>query len=230
MDGLIRAHEVTKVYNARRPDEVRAVDGISLDVVRGEVVVLKGPSGSGKTTLLSIIGCMTRPTSGRVEVDGRDVARLPERFLAAIRRRTFGFIFQQYNLIRDLPLQENILLPLYPLAMSGREMERRAGHVLQLLDLTRRRHLKVNQLSGGEQQRAAIARALINEPEILVADEPTAHLDRTLAGELLGILQNLNRDGMTLLIATHDPFIYDHPFVDKTFAMRDGRLEEVPVP
>jgi putative ABC transport system ATP-binding protein len=230
VDELIRTREVTKIYNARQPDEVRAVDGISLDVVRGEVVVLKGPSGSGKTTLLSIIGCMTRPTSGRVEVGGRDVARLPERFLAAIRRRTFGFIVQQYNLIRDLSLRENILLPLYPLAMPGREMERRLEYVLQLLDLTRRRQHKESKLSGGEQQRAAIARALINEPEILVADEPTAHLDRPLAGELLGILQNLNRDGKTILIATHDPFIYDHPFVDKTFAMRDGRLEEVPVP
>lgn len=230
MDELIRAREVTKVYNARQPDEVRAVDGISLDVVRGEVVVLKGPSGSGKTTLLSIIGCMTRPTSGGVEVGGRDVARLPERFLAAIRRRTFGFIFQQYNLIRDLSLQENILLPLYPLAMSGREMQRRLEHVLRLLDLTRRRHLKVSKLSGGEQQRAAIARALVNEPDILVADEPTAHLDRPLAGELMGILQDLNRDGKTILIATHDPLIYDHSFVHKTIAMRDGRLEGVPAP
>ena len=230
MDELIRAREVTKVYHARQPDEVRAVDGISLTVNRGEVVVLKGPSGSGKTTLLSIIGCMARPTSGRVEVGGRDVARLPERFLTAIRRRTFGFIFQQYNLIRDLPLQENILLPLYPLAMPGREMQRRADHVLRLLDLTRRRHQKVGQLSGGEQQRAAIARALINEPDILVADEPTAHLDRPLAGELLGILQGLNRDGKTILIATHDPFVYGHPFVNKTVAMRDGRLEETPAP
>lgn len=230
MDELIRAREVTKVYNARQPDEVRAVDGISLDVRRGEVVVLKGPSGSGKTTLLSIIGCMARPTSGRVEVGGRDVARLPERFLTAVRRETFGFIFQQYNLIRDLPLQENILLPLYPLAMPDREMRRRADHVLRLLDLDRRRHVKVGKLSGGEQQRAAIARALINEPDVLVADEPTAHLDRPLAGELLGILQNLNRDGKTILIATHDPLIYDHPFVHQTVAMRDGRLEETPSP
>lgn len=227
MENLIRVEDVTKIYNARQPDEVRAVDGAFLSVARGEVVVLKGPSGSGKTTLLSMIGCMARPTSGRVLVGNRDVARLPERFLTAVRRRTFGFIFQQYNLIRDLPLRENILLPLYPLAMSGREMQERADRVLRMFDLTRRQNLKVGKLSGGEQQRAAIARALVNEPEILIADEPTAHLDRALAGDLLQILQDLHRDGKTIIIGTHDPFIHDHPFVDKTVSMIDGRIEEV---
>jgi len=230
MESLIAAENVVKIYNARQPDEVRAVDDVSLHVDRGEVVVLKGPSGSGKSSLLSLIGCMARPTSGRVLVGGRDVARLPERFLTAIRRRTFGFIFQQYHLIRDLSVVENVLLPLYPLDLGAAEMHVRAGRILERLGLQRRSQAKVRKLSGGEQQRAAIARALINEPDILVADEPTAHLDRPLAGDLLEILQDLNREGKTIVIATHDPFIHEHPFVSRTYAMRDGRAEEVSAP
>jgi len=230
MESLIAAENVVKIYNARQPDEVRAVDDVSLHVDRGEVVVLKGPSGSGKSSLLSLIGCMARPTSGRVLVGGRDVARLPERFLTAIRRRPFGFIFEQYPLIRDLSVVENVLLPLYPLDLGAAEMHVRAGRILERLGLQRRSQAKVRKLSGGEQQRAAIARALINEPDILVADEPTAHLDRPLAGDLLEILQDLNREGKTIVIATHDPFIHEHPFVSRTYAMRDGRAEEVSAP
>lgn len=222
---LISAHQVTKVYHRGRPDEVRAVDGVSMSVARGEALVLRGPSGSGKTSLLSLVACMSRPTSGRVVVDGRDVARVGEERLADIRRRRFGFIFQQFHLIPELSVVDNVLLPLFPLPVGWSDMRRRADSVLAALDLTGKGHRKVRTLSGGEQQRAAIGRALINDPEIVVADEPTAHLDRSLARDLLRILEELRRQGRTLVIATHDPLVFDHPLVSRVLTVRDGRIE-----
>jgi putative ABC transport system ATP-binding protein len=223
--ALITAEGVTKIYNRHRPDEMVAVDGVSLRIHHGEVLVLKGPSGSGKTSLLSLLGCMSRPSSGRITIDGRDVARLSETMLTTIRRRRFGFIFQQFNLIQSLTVLENVLLPLYPVGLGLTEMRRRARAVLGRLELERKQRFSVRQLSGGEQQRVAIARALINEPEIIVADEPTAHLDRVLSEELLRILDDLNREGKTVLIATHDPLVFENPFVDRTLSMRDGRFD-----
>lgn len=227
MDPLIRTEQLCKVYNSRRPDEFRALADITLDIGRGEVTVLKGPSGSGKTTLLSLIGCMGRPTSGRILVGGKDVAKLSERFLTRFRRQSFGFIFQQFNLIRDLSVLENVLLPLYPQPAGMAEMQQRGRKLLQQLSLDQKQQLKVRQLSGGEQQRVAIARALINDPEILVADEPTAHLDSALSSDLLEILQSISQTGKTILIATHDPLVFNHPLISRTIAMRDGRIEGV---
>ncbi len=224
MRPLIQTEDLCKVYNPGRPDEIRALQGVSLELAEGAVTVFRGPSGSGKTTLLSLIGCMSRPTSGRVTVAGRDVSRLPERFLTEVRRRTFGFIFQQFHLLRQVSVRDNILLPLYPQDCPSREMRRRADSLLEELGLRERGHLKVLQLSGGEQQRVAIARALVNEPRIIVADEPTAHLDRQLAGELMAILERWSRAGKTVLIATHDPFVFEHPMVGRVVDMRDGQL------
>jgi putative ABC transport system ATP-binding protein len=223
--SLIFTEEATKVYNPRRPDEVCAVDRVTVAVARGEVVAIKGPSGSGKTTLLSLIGCMARPTSGRVVVDGRDVAKLSEEVLTQVRRRKFGFIFQQFNLISDLPVLDNVMLPLYPVDVRPAEMRRRADSILAELGLQDKRARRVRKLSGGEQQRVAVARALINEPEIIIADEPTAHLDQQLSDELMRILENLNRDGKTVIISTHDALIYNHRIVDRVIAMRDGRVD-----
>ncbi len=223
-EPLIRAERVTKVYNPRRPDEVRAVQDVSLEVARGEVLVLKGPSGSGKTSLLSLIGCMSRPTSGRITIGGSDVTRLSEQALTDVRRRSFGFIFQQFHLIPDLTALDNALLPLYPVAVSFAEMTRRAEAILGQLGLGGAARRRVRQLSGGEQQRVAVGRALINQPEVVVADEPTAHLDRELSLELLEILGEINREGRTLVIATHDPLVFEHPMVGRTVAMRDGRV------
>ena len=225
VDTLIRTEDATKVYNPRRPDEVLAVDRVSVRIARGEVVALKGPSGSGKTSLLSLIGCMARPTSGRIVVDGRDVAKLSEGALTRVRRRIFGFIFQQFNLISDVSVQDNVMLPLYPTGIGTAEMHERAGEILSELGLGDKVRRKVRNLSGGEQQRVAIARALINQPEIIVADEPTAHLDRGLSEELMSILERLNRDGKTVIISTHDAMIYEHPIVDRVIAIRDGRVQ-----
>jgi len=222
---LIETENVTKVYNPRRPDEMVAVGGVSLQIRRGEVVVLEGPSGSGKTSLLSLIGCMARPTSGRIAVDGRDVAKLSESMLTTVRRQRFGFIFQQFNLVSNVSVIENVLLPLYPVGISLTDMRRRADEVLGSLNLESKKDQKVRKLSGGEQQRVAIARALINKPGIIVADEPTAHLDRRLSEELLQILEGLNRGGKTVLIATHDPLVFESSFVNRTLSMQDGRIE-----
>jgi len=229
MDALIRTEGVTKVYNRGSPDEVQALGEVSVEIARGEVTVLRGPSGSGKTTLLSLLGCMSRPTAGRIIVDGRNVAKLPERFLTAVRRRVFGFVFQQFHLVRRVSVLDNVLLPLYPVTMPVAEMERRAEAVLSRLRLWEKRRMRPSQLSGGEQQRVAIARALINAPEAIIADEPTAHLDTELAAELLELLQELNREGKTIIIATHDPFVHDHACVRQVVSMRDGRVESVSV-
>jgi len=221
---LIQALGLDKIYNRQRPDEVHAVKQVSLEVERGEVLALKGPSGSGKTSLLSLLGCMTRPTVGQVLLDGREVARLPEHFLANIRREKFGFIFQQFNLIPDLNLRENVLLPLYPTGMDPAEMNDRATELLSALNLLHKGAMKVRQLSGGEQQRVAIARALINRPEVIIADEPTAHLDSELTTELLTLLEKLSQEGKTIILATHDPRVYNHPLIQRTISMQDGCL------
>ncbi|HOC42202.1 MAG TPA: ABC transporter ATP-binding protein [Thermoanaerobaculales bacterium] len=221
---LIATDGVCKAYNLGRADEVRAVDSVTMAVDRGEVLVLEGPSGSGKTSLLSLIGCMSRPTQGRIVVDGRDVAKLAESELTRERRQRFGFIFQQFHLIADLPAAENVLLPLYPTGVAFSEMRRRAGAVLDRLGMGGKAARRVRTLSGGEQQRVAIARALVNDPQVVVADEPTAHLDRKLADELLEILVSIHGEGRTVVIATHDPRVFEHPIVDRILEMRDGRI------
>ncbi|MBF0318189.1 MAG: ABC transporter ATP-binding protein [Nitrospirae bacterium] len=227
MDAVITTAEVSKVFNMGLADEVRAVTGVSIEIARGGITVLKGPSGSGKTTLLGLIGCMSRPTEGKIVVEGKDVAKLPERFLTAVRRKTFGFIFQQFNLIRGLTVGENVMLPLYPTEIQTGPMTQRLEGILAKLELTDKRGVKIQHLSGGQQQRVAIARALINEPAIILADEPTAHLDTKLSEDFLHIIMALNKDGKTIVIATHDPLIYDKPYIDNIIEMRDGAVTAV---
>ncbi len=227
MSLLLEADNLVKIYNRHRPDEVTAVQQISLSVETGEVLALRGPSGSGKTSLLSLLGCMARPTAGRLKFRGEDVTRLPEHFLARIRQQNFGFIFQQFNLIRDLSVLDNLLLPLYPTAMGFSQMKQHAQDVLSRLEIDRRKNFKVAQLSGGEQQRVGIGRALMNKPQLIIADEPTAHLDRRLSIELLSILEQLHQDGLTIIVASHDPFVCEHPFISRTLRMRDGRIDEM---
>jgi len=224
---VIRCEKTTKVYNRGKPNEVVAVRGVSLEIRGGEVAVLRGPSGSGKTTLLTLIGCAARPTSGRVFVLGREVSRLPERFLTRFRREHVGIIFQQFNLIPELSVLQNVVVPLVPTPTRPEEAEERAMELLERLGLEHRHHFRVRELSGGEMQRVAIARALVNQPEVIIADEPTAHLDSSLAGDFLEIMQQLQNEGKTIVIATHDPLVYEHELVDVVFDMRDGRLVEV---
>jgi len=226
---IIKTEKAAKVFNPGMPDEMRALTDVSIEIEKGEVTVLKGPSGSGKTTLLSLIGCMARPTEGKVILHGKDVAKLPERFLTYIRRETFGFIFQQFHLIRGMSVIENVMLPLYPLDISLSRMRDRALNILKRLDLSRKENVKIQNLSGGEQQRVAIGRALIHEPEIILADEPTAHLDSKLSEDFIDILFKINQEGKTLVIATHDPLVYEKPFIKKIIEMRDGMVKELKV-
>ena len=227
MQTVISTNNVSKVFNPGMADEIQAVTDVTMKINRAEVTVLKGPSGSGKTTLLSLLGCMSRPTAGSIYINDKDIAKLPERFLAQIRRKTFGFIFQHFNLIRGISVIENVMLPLFPLDVSVREIKTRAVSILDNLNILNKKNMKVQHLSGGEQQRVAIARALINHPEIILADEPTAHLDTKLSGELLDILQSMNAEGKVVIIGTHDPMVYESSFVDRIIEMRDGMVQQI---
>ncbi|GLH69267.1 ABC transporter ATP-binding protein [Geothrix rubra] len=233
---MIEVANVTKTYHAGRPNAYTAVDGVSLAIERGRLTVLKGPSGSGKTTLLSLVGCMARPSSGRIHLRGvkaaglpaaggaLEITSLPERFLTEIRRATFGFIFQHFNLIKGVSTLENVMLPAYPLGGDPAALRRRAGELLERFGLSRHAREPIDRLSGGELQRVAIARALVNDPAVLIADEPTAHLDSHLSEAFMALMGTFKEGGRTLLIASHDPLVYDSPLVDATHELRDGRL------
>ena len=221
---MIILKEVRKVFHSGRPSEFVAVDGVSLELAPGRMTVLKGPSGSGKTTLLSLIGCMARPTSGRIFLEEREITSLPERFLTDIRRRTFGFIFQQFNLLSGLSVLENVLLPAYPLGESLSTLKRRGWALLERFGLSHRVAAQVEWLSGGEAQRVAIARALMNHPQVIIADEPTAHLDTKLSREFMEMMRLCQVEGKTILMASHDPLVYNDATVDRVVNLRDGRI------
>jgi putative ABC transport system ATP-binding protein len=221
---MITTVNVKKIFNAGKPNEYTAVDGVNLALELGAVSVLKGPSGSGKTTLLTLLGCMSRPTSGRIFLSEREITSLPERFLTETRRRTFGFIFQQLNLIKGITALENVMTPAYPTGEKFSTLRKRAMELLEVFNLTHRATARVEWLSGGEAQRVAIARALINNPSIIIADEPTAHLDTKLSLDFMTIMQNLKQSGKTILIASHDPIVSESALVDTIIEMRDGKL------
>lgn len=221
---LVELEEVVKIYNRGEPNEVVALRGVTLSVARAEMVCLQGPSGSGKTTLLSIIGCIFSPTSGRAAIGGRKITRLPDHFLTRYRRELIGFVFQSFNMLDHLSVLDNITLPLLPLGISPRARAKRGDALLERFAISHRRDFPVRQLSGGEMQRAAIARALINDPPIIVADEPTAHLDSRLSKEVVDMLAALKAEGRTLIVASHDPIVAGHPGMDRILSVRDGAV------
>jgi putative ABC transport system ATP-binding protein len=221
---MIELRDVTKIFNAGQPNEFAAVRGVSLAINGRGATALTGPSGSGKTTLLSLIGCMARPTSGRITIQGEVISSLPERFLTEIRRRTFGFIFQQFNLIRGLTARENVMLPAYPTGAPLRGIRGEADRLLERLGIAPKADARVEWLSGGEAQRVAIARALINNPSVVVADEPTAHLDTALSQDFMEIMRGLWDEGRTLIFASHDPLVYESDLIERVVRMRDGRV------
>lgn len=225
---MIELVNVKKVFNAGNPSEFSALNSVNLHIGENKVTVLKGPSGSGKTTLLSIIGCMSRPTAGRVRLGGREISSLPERFLTDIRRKTFGFIFQQPNLIKGITTLENVMLPAYPLGEPRSRLREKAMKGLEELNLSPKATSKVEWLSGGEAQRAAIVRALINKPSIIIADEPTAHLDTKLSLRFMEIIDKFRQEGKTVIITSHDPLVYESKMVDRVINLRDGKIEGDP--
>jgi len=222
---LIELRDVRKVFHQGKPNEFTAVEGVNLWIEACRATVIKGPSGSGKTTLLSLVGCMTRPTSGRIEILGREVSSLPERFLTGVRRETFGFIFQHFNLVKGITALENVMLPAYPSGEKQAALKKRALDLLDHFAVAAKSQSKVEKLSGGEAQRVTIARALINDPFVIVADEPTAHLDTRLAQEFMETMARLKEQRKTILIASHDPIVCDSPIVDRLVLIRDGRVE-----
>ncbi len=221
---MIELSAVNKVFNQGRPNEFRAIRDVSLRLDGERVVVFKGPSGSGKTTLLSLIGCLARPTSGRITLDGEPLSGLPERFMTEVRRRTFGFVFQQFNLIRGLSVLENVMLPAYPLGRDHGALKAAAHERLRQFDLDHKAAARVEWLSGGEAQRVAICRALINEPRILIADEPTANLDSRLSQAFMDHVATLAAGGVTVLLSSHDPLVFESPVVERVVEMRDGQV------
>ena len=204
-DVILRIENVAKQY-ARGGQSVRVLDAISLEVPRGDYVALMGPSGSGKTTLLNIVGGLDSPSSGRVLVDGTDVSELDDRGLAAWRAANSGVVFLQSNLIPVLTAVENVELPLLLFRMSRQERRKRALAALDLVGLSARAHHLPRQMSGGEEQRTSIARALVTDPRLIIADEPTGNLDALAAANVLDLLERLNRElHKTILMVTHDP-------------------------
>jgi putative ABC transport system ATP-binding protein len=223
---MIELESISKTFNAGRPGRFIALKGVNLTLAEGQVTVFKGPSGSGKTTMLSIIGCMVRPTAGRIRVRGLDVTTLPERFLSQIRRDSFGFVFQNFNLVRGVTALENVMLPAYPTGQPPGRVRERALFLLEALDIPSRAYEPIQHLSGGEQQRTAIARALINDPAFIIADEPTAHLDTDLARQFLDIVARLKSEGKTVLMGSHDPLLIESAVVDRVVALRYGRVDQ----
>lgn len=204
--SLIKTKELVKIYEMG-DTEVRALDGISIEIEEGEFVAIMGPSGSGKSTLMNLIGCLDSATSGSYTLKNEEVSKLDDDQLAAIRNREIGFVFQTFNLLPRTDALHNVELPLIYSGVSRRDRKRKAVEALEAVGLKDRIHHKSNELSGGERQRVAIARALVNKPSIILADEPTGNLDSKTGEEIIILIDNLNRQGHTIILVTHEEYI-----------------------
>jgi putative ABC transport system ATP-binding protein len=222
--SVIELQDVTRIYKIGEV-ETAALRGVNLTIEEGEFIAIVGPSGSGKTTMLQLMGCLDRPTSGRVHINGQDVSRLNANKRADLRKGTIGFVFQFFALIPGLTAYENVELPLLLSGTRKAERRERANELLEAVDLTDRAGHRPDQMSGGEQQRVAIARALATHPVLVLADEPTANLDTENGRQIMEIMRRLNQDtGTTFIFATHDPRVF--PFARRVVEVRDGKVTE----
>jgi putative ABC transport system ATP-binding protein len=221
MKDIIRFQDISKLYGSGNT-EVRALSHVNFTVKEGEYCAIMGPSGSGKSTAMNIIGCLDRPTSGRYELDGTDVAQLSDAELAIIRNRKIGFVFQQFHLLPQLSALENVMLPMVYASVSQRERQERAAEALTKVGLGNRMSNRPTQLSGGQQQRVAIARAIVNQPVLLLADEPTGALDSHTTKEVMNIFSELNTSGITVVMVTHEPEVAR--LTQRIIWFRDGEV------
>jgi putative ABC transport system ATP-binding protein len=203
---------------------VRALDGVSVDIKRGEFTSIMGPSGSGKSTMMNLIGCLDTPTSGLIDIDGENTAGMSEAELAYIRNRKVGFVFQQFNLLGKLTALENVITPLLYAGVPSRDRRSQAMEALERVGLSDRMHHRPNELSGGQKQRVAIARALVNNPSILLADEPTGALDSKIGNQIMELFEELKSEGRTVILVTHDRELGMRSL--RQIRIRDGKLEE----
>jgi putative ABC transport system ATP-binding protein len=220
-EPLLRTRELVKLYTMG-DSEVHALDGVSVDIARGEFVAVMGPSGSGKSTFMNVLGCLDRPTRGEYYLGGELVSRLSGDELAAVRNRQIGFVFQHFNLLARTPADENVGLPLVYQGVASAERKARSIEMLAKVGLAERAHHHPSQLSGGQQQRVAIARALVTRPLLILADEPTGALDSHTSLEIMGLFQELNRQGMTVVLVTHEADVAR--FARRILRFRDGKL------
>jgi putative ABC transport system ATP-binding protein len=218
---LIHTRDLVKVYTMG-DTEIHALDKVSVDIDKGEFVAVMGPSGSGKSTFMNVLGCLDRPSSGQYVLQGRKISDLAADELAAVRNRNIGFVFQQFNLLARTPALENVELPLVYAGVAKKDREDKAMSMLRRVGLGERAHHHPGQLSGGQQQRVAIARALVTEPLLILADEPTGALDSRTSLEIMALLQELNRQGMTVVLVTHEPDIAR--FARRILGFRDGQV------
>ncbi len=225
MRDIVRLDNVKKDYLLGKV-RIRVLKGISLKIEKGDFVAIVGKSGSGKSTLLHIIGCLDKPTSGRVIIHGKDVSKLNDNQLARIRSKVAGFVFQQFNLIPDLTVEENIELPMVFIGIEKDKREKRVEELLNLVELEHRKNFYPAELSGGERQRVAIARALANNPELILADEPTGNLDSVMGNKIISFLERINKElSKTLVIVTHDKDIAKR--ARKIIEIKDGLIKKV---
>lgn len=221
MAALIDLHQISKVYGSDNT-EVKALWDVSLTIDQGDYCSIMGPSGSGKSTAMNVIGCLDRPTGGQYFFDGQDVAQLEDDTLAAIRNRKIGFVFQQFHLLPQLSALDNVALPMVYGGVAATERRERATTALQQVGLGNRLTNKPSQLSGGQQQRVAIARAIVNRPLLLLADEPTGALDTTTTEEVMAIFEELNQEGITVVMVTHEPAVAR--LTKRVVWFRDGQV------
>jgi putative ABC transport system ATP-binding protein len=220
--GIIETHDLWKTY-VMGTEEIHALRGVTISIEKGEYVAIMGPSGSGKSTLMNLIGCLDTPSKGSYELNGKQVSQMNDNELARIRNEEIGFVFQTFNLLPRASALQNVELPLVYAGVPSKDRHQRAKAALDMVELSSRMTHKPNELSGGQRQRVAIARALVNEPSILLADEPTGNLDSVTSEEIMRVFADLHGAGQTVIMVTHEPEIAAH--AERVVVLRDGRVE-----